>query len=341
MARGLLLARSVRTKSTPRHEAAPRTRRARRASVAATALFAAVFFTSNHRAANVAHAQNAQPQPDPQFQVLFVPTMVRNVCVGDEVLLRFSATQTNAPDELASLVPPSRRAEPAPGQETFAIEATGGTVTPSRAQLFGTSEVFTVRFRAARAGAASVTVRPVRGSGAATKSFNVQQLCDYRVEALGRAIIAQQHVRVEEVFIARGTLNRSRRGDTQGGGERTLAGDGTVWVRADMSGSAGPVACTMDPMIAHGSFQTNGTLADDAVEFSFNFGSINFEHGFVFHCRGPNNMRLDMPLNTGTQGGDATRLGLRDLVMGPWGGSMSFSYGPSTGVVTLTLQGSP
>jgi hypothetical protein len=328
----------VRVTHRTSRDPATRTKRARRASVAAIALFSALTASWNARAPNVAHAQNAQPQPDPQYQVLFVPTMVRNVCVGDEVLLRFSATQTNAPDPLASLVPPSRRGEPPPGQESFVIEATGGTVTPSRVQLMGSSEVFTVRFRAAQAGSASVTVRPTRGTGTATKSFTVQQLCDYRVEAFGRAVIAQREVRVEEVFIARGTLNRSRRGNTQGGGERTLAGDGTVWVRADMSGSAGPVVCNMDPMIAHGTFQTNGTLADDAVEFSFNFGSINFEHGFVFHCRGPNNMRLDMPMDTGTQGGDANRLGLRDLVMSPWGGSMSFAYGPATGVVTLTLR---
>jgi hypothetical protein len=86
--------------------------------------------------ARLAGAQSAGPQ-DPQYQVVFVPILARNICIGDQVVVRFSATYLNSPDPLASLAPPERRAEPAPGQETFVLEATGGTITPSRAQLFG------------------------------------------------------------------------------------------------------------------------------------------------------------------------------------------------------------
>lgn len=285
------------------------------------------------RAPSEAWAQNAQPEP--HYQVLFVPSMVRNVCLGDEVALSFSATQTNIHDPLASLVPPSRRGEPAPGQETFTLEATGGTVTPSRVQLLGMSETFTVRFRATQGGDASLTVRPVRGTGAATRSFTVQEHCDYRIDAVARAVVARQMLRVEEVFVARGTLNRARREGPAGSSARALEGDGTVWVRADLFGGAGPVTCTIDPMIGHGTFRSTGTLADDALEFSLQFAPVRFERSIVFRCAGPN-MQLNMPVDTGTQGGDANRLRLRDLSTGFWGGSMSFAYGPSTGVLTIT-----
>lgn len=320
-----------------KHRSTPRSARARRARWALATLSAAAFTAWIARAPNVALAQNAQPAPDPQYQVLFVPSMVRNVCVGDEVLLRFTATDLNSSDALAALVPPSRRSEPAAGQETFVIEASGGTVTPSRVQLLGASEVFTLRFRAAQAGAASITVRASRGTGSATRSFTVEHLCDYQIDIFGRAVIAQQGVRIEEVFVARGTLNRSRRGNVAGGGERSLHGDGTVYARLDMSNNVGPVSCHTDPITARGTFSSDGTLQDDALEFSLRFDPITLDNGLVFRCSAPN-MQVNLPVETSRQGGDANRLGLRDLAMSPWGGSMSFSYGPSTGVLTLTKR---
>jgi hypothetical protein len=283
--------------------------------------------------ARLAGAQSAGPQ-DPQYQVVFVPILARNICIGDQVVVRFSATYLNSPDQLASLVPPERRAEPAPGQETFVLEATGGTITPSRVRLAGASEVFTARFRAAQAGPASITVRAVRGTGSATRSFTIQQHCDFRVQVLGRTVIEQQGVRIEEVFVARGTLNRVRPG-TDGTTASSLAGDGTVWARADMSNRAGPVSCRMDPLTAHGTFESTGTINEGDVDFSLNFGPITIDTPLVFRCTAPG-MQLNMPLEISRQGGDANRLGLRDLTLGAWGGSMSFAYGPATGVVTLS-----
>ncbi|MFO0559268.1 MAG: hypothetical protein U0269_14730 [Polyangiales bacterium] len=315
----------------------PRRARAARARWTIATLPLAAITAWIARAPTVAHAQNAQPQPDPQYQVLFVPSMVRNVCVGDEVILRFTATQTNLNDPLAALVPPDRRREPAAGQETFVIEATGGTISPSRVQLLGASEVFTTRFRAAQAGAASVTVRAARGSGSATRSFTIEQHCDYRIDIFGRAVVAQQGVRIEEVFIARGTLNRSRRGNVQGGGANAMHGDGTVFARLDMSNRVGPVSCRTDPITARGTFSSEGTLQEGDLEFSLHFDPITLDNGLVFHCDAPN-MQVNLPVETGRQGGDANRLGLRNLSMGAWGGSMSFAYGPSTGVLTLTRQ---
>lgn len=307
--------------------------RAKPVAFTAFALWASLATVWLARTAEHAWAQGAQPEP--HYQVLFVPSMVRSVCLGDDVVVRFSATQTNANDPLAALVPPSRRGEPAPGQETFVLEATGGTVTPSRAQLLGVSEVFSARFHAAQAGAARVTVRPARGTGEATKTFTVEQHCDYRVEAFARAVVAREMLRVEEVFVARGDLDRTRREGAQGGDARALSGDGTVWVRADLFGGAGPVRCTIDPMIGHGAFHSTGTLVDGTLEFSLRFEPVMFEHSIVFRCVGPN-MQLNLPVETGRQGGDANRLGLRDLSTGAWGGSMSFAYGPSTGVLTIT-----
>lgn len=308
-----------------------------RAACGASMLGLAAALTARVVAPREASAQD--PAPAPEYQVLFVPSLVRNVCAGDAVTFSFTATQTNVdPLGLAPLVPLSPPAEPAAGQETFTIEASGGTVTPARVQLFGEHQAFTLRFVAGGAGPASLTVRAARGVGGATRSFTVLGSCDYRVEAFGRAVVASHPMRVEEVFVARGTLLRARRGDTAGGGARALAGDGRVDVRADLFGALGPVHCSMDPMIAHGTFETRGTAADDAVEFSFDFGPITFEHPIVFRCTAPGGARLTLPVNTGTQGGDGNRLGLRDLSLPPSGGSISFAYGPCTGVVTLSQR---
>jgi hypothetical protein len=286
--------------------------------------------------------QRIRNQDEGSFSVYFLPQMMRQLCSGDMIHLRF-VVQYNSPEPdlddelpLAPLVP---HVPLVPlDVKMVRVFTRLGDASPVEFPLIAPHQVFSFKYTAGEPGLETIRVEVGDGVAFAEKTIQVREACDYDLSIF---ILAREQGEggaygFTALFSGNGYIGLDR----TSAGSNKLVGQGTdrfslqLWAQAEDAFS-----CKHEPITGRSRFNIDGYLTPPplaAMHISLDFEPMTTPTNWEWICQaaGMEDITLNIPLSG--EAGDLNEYGLNDVLFSANGGVHHFSAGSDSGILTVT-----